>query len=65
MSDPDISHRGLWLAIIILGSVIAAAAGGGVLLLAGVTIPIALVAVGSGFAALVGLGMTSYRFLTG
>lgn len=65
MSDPGTSHRGLWLAIIILGSVIAATVGGGLLLLAGVTIPIALFAVGTGFVALVGLGMTSYRFLTG
>jgi len=64
MSNPDLSHRGLWLAIIVIGGLVVASVGGGVLLLAGATVPIALAAAGAGFVALVGLGMTGYRFLT-
>lgn len=65
MSDPDLSHRGLWLAIIVIASLVTATAGGGVLLLAGAAVPVALTAVGAGFVALVGLGMTGYKFLIG
>lgn len=64
MSDPDLTHRSLWLAIIVIASLVVATAGGGVLLLAGAAVPLVLAAAGAGFVALVTLGMACYRFLT-
>lgn len=56
-------HRGLWLTIIVLGSVIAATGWGVLLYSAGATASIALAAAGCGFVALAGLGMACYKFL--
>lgn len=64
MSNPDLAHRGLWLAIIVIAGLVVATAGGGVLLLAGAAVPIVLAAAGAGFIALVTLGMACHRFLT-
>lgn len=64
MNHNDPALRGLWLAIIVLGSLFAATAVGELIRAAGAQLPAALEASGGTFVGLVGLGLAARRFLT-
>jgi hypothetical protein len=64
MNHNDPALRGLWLAIIVLGSLFAATAVGELIRAAGAQLPVSLEAGAGTFVSLIGLGLAARRFLT-
>jgi hypothetical protein len=64
MSTNDPALRGLWLAVIFVGSIVAATAGGAAFRAAGAPLPQALGAAFTVFVGVVTLSLAARRFLT-
>lgn len=63
MSRVEASHRGLWLAVIVLSGLFVAVTAGMVMRATGTNLSGSLEAGGSSFVAAVGLGLAMRRFL--
>ncbi|MFJ2928376.1 hypothetical protein ACIPIU_25620 [Streptomyces massasporeus] len=64
MNGNNPSQRGIWLAIILLASLVGGAVAGGLFHVAGAALPAVMGASGAAFMGVASLGLAAHRFMT-